>query len=114
MLFLAAVRQQQQHALRSEAARQVEQKLQAALVAPMHVLDGDEQRLSGRQAREEAREGLKELVFLLFRFVNRSGQRFRQEGGELREKFDQCSSSWIPRGGYVFRGMRGQKGTQEI
>ena len=71
MCLIASIGQHHQETLRRCLAREEEEKLQGALIAPMDIFDHQQERSGGRGSHEDVSQQSEEAAFLLFRFQGR-------------------------------------------
>src|SRR5579885_335224 len=79
----------------STATRKKVQELQARFVAPMQILEGEQYRLLGGQAREELAEGHEQAAFVLFWFASRRNGFARGVVQQSREQRSQFACQWL-------------------
>ena len=89
---VTAVRHQQKNRLGGDVARQVKEKFEAGIIAPMQILDDDEQRMMSGKADEELGEGVEQAAFLWLGLERGCGDEAGQECSQFREEFDKLLS----------------------
>ena len=106
---VGAIGQQEQDRLFVQVAGEVEQELEAGLIAPVEVLDGDTQGVPGLAA-EEAGQSAEQTPFLLTGL----GRRQRREIGQHRGQVGQASEKIMVRGTRRGRGPGGPGDRQRV
>ncbi len=81
MHLVTAIGQYQQEPVRRHLAREEEEKLQRAFIAPMEIFDHQQERSGGRRSQQDVCQRREEAALLLFRFQRGPGREachFRQ------------------------------------
>ena len=87
--LLAAVGEHDAHRLRGVAPREMEDEIERRVVAPVHILHGEEHRLRVRQQRDRPRDGVEQPPPVGVRIGRRGRSGFGQQGLQLGKERDQ-------------------------
>jgi len=94
MCLIAPIGQHQQEPVCRYLAREEEEKLQGALIAPVDIFDDEQKRSRGRGVHEDVRQYSEEAALLLFRFQGVQGRKASEFGqllDLLRKQGQECS-----------------------